>query len=335
MNNFPLISGFGISLPKRIVTNEEISTFVDTNPEWIITRTGIQSRHFADDREMGVDLAARAALSALEKAGYEASDITHILYATCSADVECPPSSCLLAGRLGIKGQVCFDINSVCTGFISALDVARGYIALDSSACVLLVTAETLSRRCNWQDRTTAILFGDGAGATIITGQKSKKANKESTTAKILDSMLSSDGSLGELLVIGRGLSHPPYKLGDTIGPEYFLTMQGREVFKHAVRCMSGICLELLKRNNLDISDIDCLVPHQANIRIIEAVGEKLGLTKDKTFVNVHKYGNTSAASIPIALCEAIEEGKIETGQKVLLASFGGGFTWGATLLQF
>ncbi len=335
MNNFPIISGFGVGLPTRIVSNEEISTFVDTNPEWIKSRTGIESRRFVADTELCVDLATKAALDAIQNSGLCAEQITHIIYATCTPDVECPSSACLLAHRLGIKGQVCFDVNSACTGFLSALDVARGYAALDPSACVLLVAAETLSRRCNWQDRTTSILFGDGAGATIITGAKFTLPKQAKISAKVMDNLLSSDGSLGELLVIGGGLSHPPYKMGDSIGAEYFLTMQGREVFKHAVRCMTSVAGELLKRNGLEIGDIDLLIPHQANLRIIEAVGSRLEIPESKTFVNVNKYGNTSAASIPIALGEALEQNKILAGQKVLLVSFGGGFTWGSALLQF
>ncbi len=336
MNTAPSIAGFGACLPPRVVTNEELSTYVDTNSEWIISRTGIAERRFAAEGVMASDLAAEAARDTLVKAGRRAEELTHIIFATCTPDVQCPASACLLEHKLGLKGLVTFDVNSACSGFLSALDIARAYTYIHPAACILVVAAETLSHRCNWEDRSTAVLFADGAGAAIVTGAKTPPPSLPAlASARLLDTALSSDGSLGELLVVGGGLTHPAYKLGDTIGPEYFLRMQGREVFKHAVRSMDAICRDLLQRNGLTTDDIDVLVPHQANLRIIEAVGARLEVPAAKTFVNVQKYGNTSAASIPIALYEALNEGAIKAGDTVLLVTFGGGLTWGAGLLQF
>lgn len=336
MNTAPFIAGFGACLPPKVVTNEELSTYVDTNPEWILSRTGIAERRFAADGVLASDMALEAARDTLARTGRRAEELTHIIFATCTPDVQCPASACLLEHKLGIKGLATYDVNSACSGFVSALDIARAYACMQPAACILVVAAETLSHRCNWEDRSTAVLFADGAGAAIVTGAKTPPPSLPAQApARLLDTVLSSDGSLGELLVIGNGLTHPAYKLGDTIGPEYFLRMQGREVFKHAVRSMDSICRDLLERNGMTVEDVDVLVPHQANLRIIEAVGSRLEIPAEKTFVNVHKYGNTSAASIPIALHEAVNEGAIRAGDTVLLVTFGGGLTWGAGLIQF
>ncbi len=332
----PLISGFGAFVPPHTVTNQDLEKLVDTTSEWITTRTGIETRHKVADGVMGSDLAFEAATKALQNAGIAPSAVTHIVYCTCTADASCPPAACILAHKLGIKGATAFDLNAACTGFLAGLDIAKGIAAVAPHATILLVASETLSHRCNWEDRGTCVLFGDGAGAIIMQGNTAKETNApKGLQGHLVDTCLSSDGELGELLVIGGGFSGIAYKKGDVIGPEYFIQMQGREVFKHAVRSMTSICNEVLTKNNMTIDDIDVFIPHQANLRIIEAVGSRLNVPAEKVFVNVQKYGNTSAASIPIALAEAIEAGAINAGSKVLFTSFGGGFTWGSAIVQF
>ncbi len=327
------ISGFGSYSPETIITNADLAKRVDTSDEWITTRTGIKERRMAAAGEMGSDLALAAARVTLERTGLLPSQLTHIFYATCTPDVVCPPSSCILASKLGIKNIAAFDVNAACSGFVYALQQAAYTALADENACILLVASELLTSRCNWQDRSTCILFGDGAGAAIVSAKPHAPScqNFPTSSAVIQDVLLSSDGSLGELLNIGSS----NYAFGETVGPEYFIRMQGRDVFKHAVRSMGNICQDLLQRNGLTPNDIDLLVPHQANMRIIEAVGSRLEFSSEKVFCNVHKYGNTSAASIPLALAEAVETNRIQPGMRVLLTTFGGGFTWGAALLHF
>ncbi|XPV76793.1 MAG: beta-ketoacyl-ACP synthase III [Desulfovibrio sp.] len=322
------ILGFGYHVPERVVTNDDLAKIVDTNDEWITSRTGIKQRHLVQEGEVCSDLSAEAARKALTAANMQAEEITHVIVGTCTGDAPIPATATQVCDKLGIKGQTAFDINAACSGFVYGLDIARGFIAVHPDAKVLLIGAEVLSSRLNWEDRTTCVLFGDGAGAAIIGASGQKEA-------ELVDVQLSSDGSLGDLLRCkGGGCSHPPV-LGDTIDDEYFIKMQGREVFKHAVRSMVGIAKDLLEKNNMTVDDIDMVLTHQANARIIDAVGKKLGVSAEKAFVNVHKFGNTSAASIPIALADAREEGTIKDGYTVLVATFGGGFTWGSALLKF
>ncbi len=326
----PRIRGFGASAPETIITNTALAERVDTSDEWIVSRTGIRERRVVSPGQTGTDLALAASRSALARAGRQAEDITHIFYATCTPDACCPSAACTLAHKLELKGRMALELNAACSGFVYGLELARTTCLANPDACVLLVAAETLSHRCNWEDRSTCVLFGDGAGAVLVEGENVSRTN-DSAKAVVQDILLSSDGSLGDLLRIGDRF----YDLGEAVGPEYFVRMRGREVFKHAVRSMGGICRALLARNGLSPEDIDVLVPHQANIRIIEAVGERLGIPGERVFVNVEKYGNTSAASIPLALAEAVDQGRLQPGMRVLLSTFGGGFTWGAALLQF
>ena len=323
------ISGLGLHLPRTTMTNADLERIVDTSDEWIVTRTGIKARHFAQDDEPCSVLAYNAACKALENAGLAPQDLTHIFVGTCSGDYNLPTTACLLQDMLGLKGLPAFDLAAACSGFLYGLETARAYTSLYPEARILVVGSEVVTARVNFEDRTTCVLFGDGAGAAVVTGSGNPGR------IKVVDAMLKADGSVGGLLTIHGGGSACKPRLGQTIGPEYFVQMNGRDVFKHAVRCMAEISGTILERNGLTAGDIDLIIPHQANIRIIEAIAKKLDVDMEKVFVNVDRIGNTSAASIPIALTEAVSTGRIQPGMKVLLSAFGGGFTWASALLQF
>jgi 3-oxoacyl-[acyl-carrier-protein] synthase-3 len=321
------ICGLGFFVPDKVLTNDDLEKLVETSDEWITTRTGIKKRHIVEG-EACSDLALVAARNALRDAALTPRDLTHIVLATFTPDCYIPNAASVLQKKLGIKDIPCCDVNAACTGFIYALDLARGLCALHSKAKILVVASEVVTSRVNFNDRSTCVLFGDGAGAAILS----------STTADgavIEDIILKADGSLGELLTVKGGGSAYPLKFGQQTDENFFVQMQGRAVFKHAVRSMTNIAYEILEKNNLSVEDVDLLIPHQANNRIIEAVAKKLGISPEKVFVNVQNYGNTSAASVPIALAEAREKGRISPGDRVLLVAFGGGFTWGAALLKF
>ncbi len=323
------ISGLGLHLPRTTMTNADLERIVDTSDEWIVTRTGIKARHFAQDDEPCSVLAYNAACKALENAGLAPQDLTHIFVGTCSGDYNLPTTACLLQDMLGLKGLPAFDLAAACSGFLYGLETARAFTSLYPDARILVVGSEVVTARVNFEDRTTCVLFGDGAGAAVVTGSGNPGR------IKVVDAMLKADGSVGGLLTIHGGGSACKPRLGQTIGPEYFVQMNGRDVFKHAVRCMAEISGTILERNGLTAGDIDLIIPHQANIRIIEAIAKKLDVDMEKVFVNVDRIGNTSAASIPIALTEAVSTGRIQPGMKVLLSAFGGGFTWASALLQF
>lgn len=323
------ISGLGLHLPRTLVTNSDMEKIVETSDEWIRTRTGISSRYFAQDDEPCSVLAYHAACKALENAGMSAQDLTHIFVGTFSGDYNMPSTSCLLQDLLGLKGLPAFDLAAACSGFLYCLETARAYTCLYPDARILVVGSEVTTSRINFEDRTTCVLFGDGAGAAVVTGQANPGR------IRVIDAMLKADGSVGGLLTIHGGGSACKPVLGQTIGPEYFVEMSGRDVFKHAVRFMADISGNLLERNGLTANDIDLIIPHQANMRIIEAISKKMSVDMDKIYVNVDRIGNTSAASIPIALTEAEASGRIQPGMKVLLTAFGGGFTWASALLQF
>lgn len=328
MTNF-ILRGFGRYAPERVVTNKDLEKIVDTTDEWITTRTGIKQRHVVAEDQAASDMAVEAAKKALADAGMSADELTHIIVGTFTPDSVIPSCACRVQEKLGIKGQMCVDVAAACSGFLYSLETARGYIALKPDSKVLVVTSEVISRRVNWEDRTTCVLFGDAAGAAIVT------AGEPGEGPQLLDSMLAADGSLGDLLTVNGGGSAYTYKLGEPVGEEFFVQMQGREIFKHAVRNMVGICEDLLDKHGLAKSDVDVLLPHQANWRIIDAVGRKIEIPAEKVFSNIDRYANTSAASIPVALSEAVETGFIKPGNLVLLTSFGGGFTWGSALIQF
>lgn len=329
MNSGCSIVGLGLHLPRTCVTNAELERIVETSDEWIRTRSGITTRYFAQPDETCSVLAYHAATAALRDAGMSAHELTHIFVGTFSGDYNLPTTACLLQNMLGIAGIPAVDLAAACTGFLYGLESARAFTSLYPEARILVVGSEVTTSRINFEDRTTCVLFGDGAGAAIATGQANPGP------IRVLDVMLKADGSVGHLLTVQGGGSACKPVLHESIGPEYFVQMQGREVFKHAVRFMADISSTLIQRNGLRPEDIDLFIPHQANLRIIEAVAKKLGVSMEQFFVNVDRIGNTSAASVPIALTEARAMGRIQPGMKVLLTAFGGGFTWGAALLQF
>jgi 3-oxoacyl-[acyl-carrier-protein] synthase-3 len=317
------IIGTGSYLPEEILTNADLEKMVDTTDEWIVTRTGIRERHIAADGQPVSDLAYHASLKAIEAAGIDKNKIDLIIVATTTPDRIFPSTACLLQDRLDLHGSAAFDVQAVCSGFVYALGVADRFVRTGGSKCALVVGAETLSRLIDWKDRSTCVLFGDGAGAVVV------EASEE---PGVISSHLHADGQYKELLTVPSGIS-----LGfeDVLRGEAYLQMQGNEVFKVAVNTLGRIVDETLEANNLEKSDIDWLVPHQANIRIIAATAKKLNMSMDQVVVTVDRHGNTSAASIPLAFDEAVRDGRIKRGQTVLMEAFGGGFTWGSVLLTY
>jgi 3-oxoacyl-[acyl-carrier-protein] synthase-3 len=317
------ITGTGSYLPERILTNHDLEKMVETSDEWITERTGIKKRHIAAETQTTCDLAEQAARAAMQAAGVSHTDIDLIIVATTTPDRIFPSTACLLQERLDIHGCAAFDVQAVCTGFVYALSVADKFVRAGEAKCALVVGAETLSRIINWQDRSTCVLFGDGAGAVIL------QASEE---AGILSTHLHADGAYKELLTVPAGISEHPEVIQQGKGN---IVMQGNEVFKMAVNTLGRIVDETLAKNKLKKSDVDWLVPHQANIRIISATAKKLKMNMDRVVVTVDEHGNTSAASIPLALDQAVRDGRIQRGETVLLEAFGGGFTWGSALLKF
>lgn len=328
MNTLCHIHGFGIYVPTHVITNEYLSRMVDTSDEWIVSRTGIKERRMLAQEECASDAGKIAAERALYEAGLSPEDVTHLLVATCTPDMLCPSTACILAGKLGCGHIMTMDFNAACSGFVYGLALAHSLVTSQKDATVLLVSAEALTRRTNWQDRSTCVLFGDGAGAVVL------RSRSEGAVGRIVDVLCHSDGTLHELITIGGGTKYR-YSPEDTLKEDFFLQMQGREVFKHAVRNMTAVCHEILDKNAYSIADIDLLVPHQANMRIIEAVGTRLAIDGAKVFANVASYGNTSSASVPLALHDAREQKRITAGSRVLASCFGAGLTWGAALLEF
>ncbi len=314
------IIGTGSYLPAKVVTNYDLEKMVDTTHDWIFSRSGIIERHVAAEGEMSSDLAFQASSRAIEAAGISANDIDLIIVATTTPDHIFPSTACVLQDKLGIKSAIAFDVQAVCSGFIYALNTADLYIRGGQARNVLVVGTEVLSRILNWEDRTTCVLFGDGAGAVVL--QRSDKPG-------ILGAKLHADGSQRCML------SAPGQISAGKIQGEPFIKMDGQGVFKFAVKSLSEVAEEVLAENKMQGSDIDWMVPHQANIRIIEATAKKLGLGMDKVVLTVATHGNTSAASIPLALDTAVRDGRIQPGQHLLMEAVGGGFTWGAALIRW
>ena len=321
--SYARITGTGGYLPEKVLTNQELEKFVDTSDEWIRDRTGIKQRHIAGENENTVDLAEQASIRAMEASGISKDDVDLIIVATTTPDRVFPSTACLLQQRLDIHGCAAFDVQAVCTGFVYALGVADQFFRAGTAKCALVVGAETLSRILDWTDRNTCVLFGDGAGAVVL------QADKE---AGILSSHLHADGSYENLLTVNYGVSTGKREILEGSGG---ITMKGNEVFKMAVNTLGRIVDETLKHNNMQKSDIDWLVPHQANIRIINATAKKLSMSLDHVVVTVDQHGNTSAASVPLALDVAVRDGRIKKGETLMLEAFGGGFTWGSVLLKF
>lgn len=317
------VLGTGSYLPERILTNSELESFVDTTDRWIQERTGIRKRHIVADDESTCDLAERAARAALEAAGTEPEEIDLIVVGTTTPDRIYPATACRLQARLGIHGCPAFDLQAVCTGFIYALGVADKFVKSGSTSRALVVGADTHSRLLDWSDRGTCVLFGDGAGAMVV------GAGDE---PGILSTHLHADGSFERLLYVDGGV---PTGDGNIAEGNAYTKMQGGEVFKIAVRTLSRIVDETLQANDMKKSDVDWLVPHQANHRIIEATARKLNMSPEQVVVTIQEHGNTSAGSVPLALDVAVRDGRIKRGDTVLLEAFGGGFTWGSALLRY
>ncbi|MET0089146.1 MAG: beta-ketoacyl-ACP synthase III [Candidatus Thiodiazotropha sp.] len=317
------ITGTGGYLPEKILTNSDLEKMVDTTDQWIVERTGIRKRHVAEEGEYTCDLAEKAARNAIEMAGLDPQEIDLIVVATTTADQVFPSTACLLQARLGIQGPAAFDVQAVCTGFIYALSVADKFIRTGSARKALVVGAETISRILDWSDRNTCVLFGDGAGAVVI---------EASDEPGIISTHLHADGAYESLLRVPGGISRGYDILQD--GKAY-MEMKGNEVFKMAVTTLGRIVDETLAANHMKKSDVDWLIPHQANIRIINATARKLQTPMERVVVTVHDHGNTSAASVPLALDVAVRDGRIKRGETILMEAFGGGFTWGSVLAKF
>jgi len=317
----------GSYLPEKVLTNHDLERLVETSDEWITERSGIRQRYIAGTRQACSDLAFEASKKALKNAGLKGKDLDLILVATLTPDSLLPSTGCLLQDRLGAKGVPAFDLNAACSGFVYALSVANAYIKAGLYKRVLVVGAEVLSKVTDWEDRTTCVLFGDGAGAVVVEATAEDRG--------ILSIDLYADGSMGDLLVIPGGGSRMPASRETVAKRMHFIKMKGNETFKFAVRTLERLVIETLEKNGLKPSELSLLIPHQANLRIIKATVERLGLSMGKVLVNIARTGNTSAASIPIALDEALSTGRLRAGDNVLLEAFGGGITWASALIRW
>jgi 3-oxoacyl-[acyl-carrier-protein] synthase-3 len=321
------ITGTGSYVPEKVLTNEDIEKFLDTNDEWIRARTGISERHIAADGEQTSDLATRAAERAMEMAGVSAEELDLIVVGTITGDYPWPATACIVQGNLGAKNAGAFDVSAACSGFLYALSCAIDRVEAGRCKKALVIGAEVLSRIVNWEDRNTCILFGDAAGAVIVEAGEGDRG--------ILSTHLHADGTQLELLYQpGFGTQHMP-SVEAIKEKNYFLQMQGNEVFKVAVRSMSEVANIALQANGMTAEDVDLFIPHQANIRILNATAKKIGFKEEQVYINVNRFGNTSGATIPLALDEANRAGRLKEGDVVLLDAFGGGFTWAATLLRW
>jgi 3-oxoacyl-[acyl-carrier-protein] synthase-3 len=318
------IAGTGHFAPEKVVTNSDLEKIVDTTDEWIRTRSGIERRHIAADDETTADLAEQACRAAMDAAGVGPQDIDFIVVGTTTPDLVFPNVGCILQERLDIHGCAAFSLEAACSGFIYALSVADKFVSTGQARCALVVGAETLSRITDWSDRSTCVLFGDGAGAVVL---------KPSDEPGIISTHLRADGRYKDLLTAKTGVSvQPP---GDALRDGFNVRMAGNEVFKVAVKSLESIVDETLNANNLQRGEVDWLIPHQANIRIIQATAKRLRMPMEKVVLTVQEYGNTSAASVPMALDVAVRDGRIKPGQLLLLEAFGGGLTWGSALVRF
>ena len=317
------IAGTGRYLPERIMTNADLEKMVDTSDEWIRTRTGVERRHVAGEDELTSDLCVEAAKNAIESAGITAEDIDLIVVGTTSPDLIFPNIATIIQEKLGIHGCPAMALEAACTGFIYALSTADKFVRLGDSKCALVIGAEIITKLIDWTDRTTCVLFGDGAGAVIL---------KPSEEQGIISTHLGADGKYRDLLYYPVGVSKDLAKAG--VGDSRII-MQGNDVFKVAVKTLGKVATETLEANNISQDDLDWLIPHQANLRIIQATAKRLGLPMEKVIVTVQDHGNTSAASVPLALDVSVRDGRVKRGQLVLMVAFGGGFTWGSVLMRY
>jgi 3-oxoacyl-[acyl-carrier-protein] synthase III len=321
------ITATGAYVPERILTNAELTKTVDTTDEWIFTRTGIRERRIAAPEEASSDMAVKAAQKAMAESKLDPSDLEQILVATCTPDMLFPSTACYVQKMIGASRASCMDVSAACSGFLYAMETARQFISSGAMQNTLVIGAEKMSGVVDWNDRTTCVLFGDGAGAAVLQPAVSGRG--------LITTIMGSDGTLSDLLTIpGGGSRHP---ISETMLGEglQYVKMAGREVFKYAVTHMAEAAQQALSQSGVNIEDVACIIPHQANARIIQAIGQRIGAPMEKIFMNVDRYGNTSAASIIIALDEAAKSGRIQRGDLVLLVVFGAGFTWAATLMEW
>ncbi|MCX6891639.1 MAG: ketoacyl-ACP synthase III [Verrucomicrobia bacterium] len=321
------ISGVGSYVPERILTNADLEKLVDTTDEWITSRTGIKERRQAAKDEFTSDMGARAALSAMQKAGVTAEQIDLIILATITPDMPFPSTACLIQRKIGAHRAAGFDLEAACSGFIYGLEIGQQFIMSRTYDTVLVIGAEKLSSIVDWKDRNTCVLFGDGAGAAVLQNRPNSHG--------LLTAVMGADGRKADLLFMAGGGSRCPATAESVAARQHYLRMEGKETFKNAVQAMQTAAKEALRRCELDISRIKCIIPHQANQRIVDAVGERLGAKPEQLFVNLHKYGNTSAASVAIALDEAVTSGRVQRGDLILMVVFGAGLTWGAAVIEW
>ncbi len=327
MARYAHIVGWGMAVPPRVVTNHELAQFVETSDEWIVTRTGIRERRVAGPQETTATLSIAAAEKALAVAGISPREVDLILVATVTPEHLFPSTACLVQDALGASRAGAFDLLAGCSGFIYGLHMAAAAIRAGTHHIALVIGAETLSRIVNWRDRNTCVLFGDGAGAVVLQGSDAPGG--------VLASLIRADGSGAELLILPAGGSRLPISEAVVRDGCHFVRMNGREVFRFATRVMEKATREVVAQAGLRLEDVDLIIPHQANIRIIEAAAKALGLPMDRFFVNIDRYGNTSAASIPIALCEAVQQGRLKPGDRMVMVAFGAGLTWAAAVVQW
>lgn len=321
------IIGIGSYLPERVLTNQELEKMVDTTDEWIVSRTGIRERRIAREDQAASDLGAEAARKALEDAGLTAADVDVIICATISPDMGFPNTGCFIQKAIGANKAFCFDLEAACSGFIYGLEVGRSLIKSGAAKTALVIAAEKISAILDWKDRNTCVLFGDAAGAVVLQAREAEHG--------LMASAMGSDGSLAELLMLPGGGSRNPASEQTVRDGLHYMKMAGREVFKHAVNNMVSAAKKALAHSHLTVDDVNWIIPHQANLRIIDAIADRLGAPREKLVVNLDKYGNTSAATIVVALDELARSGRMKKHDKVLLVAFGGGFTWGALVVEW
>jgi 3-oxoacyl-[acyl-carrier-protein] synthase III len=321
------ITAVGSYVPEKVLRNADLEKIVDTTDEWIMTRTGIRERRLAAPNETTSDLATKAALAAMHAAKITADQIDLIIVATITPDMGFPATACLVQQKIGARRAAAFDLEAACSGFIYGLEIGQQFIMSRTYQTVLVIGAERLSSIVNWQDRNTCVLFGDGAGAAILQHRPNSHG--------LLTVCMGADGGKGNLISMPGGGSLHPASMRTVVSGMHYLHMEGKEVFKSAVTAMYTAAVEALRRCEIDISQIRCIIPHQANRRIIDAVADRLGATPDQLFINLEKYGNTSAASVAIALDEAVRAGRIQRGDLVLMVVFGAGLTWGAAVIEW
>ncbi|MDD5644362.1 MAG: ketoacyl-ACP synthase III [bacterium] len=322
------IIGTGSYLPSKVLTNKDLESMVDTSDEWITTRTGIKERRIAEDDEYTSDLGAKAAVRALSSAGKKPSSVDLIIVATITPDMLFPSTACFIQDKIGAKNAACFDINAACSGYIYAVEIAKRLVEAGSHDTILVIASEKLSSITDWTDRNTCVLFGDGAGACVISGENSGKP-------RVLYTYTGADSSAAELLMMPGGGTRFPASIQTVENKLHFLKMAGKEVFKNAVLCMYKASEKIMKKYNISIDEIKCFLPHQANVRIIDAVARKIGIEREKVYLNVQKFGNMSAATVAVGLDEVFKEWDLKSGDKILVDAFGAGFTFGSLVIEW